>query len=339
MRKIIPIFVPHQGCPHRCVFCHQPHITGISIHTSMTPDTLRRRIETALNEPKSKAKGVEFEVAFYGGTFTGLQPSLQEQFLKTAQTYVDRGDLTGIRLSTHPKMFNNQIFTMMDAFSVTAIELGVQSFDNRVLEEAGRGHSAEEAEQTIIRLQHMGIAVGIHLMIGLPGDSREGSLRSAEKAITLHPASIRIHPTLVIRHTQLARLYQQGGYEPLSLEEAVQICKKMLIRFRAHQIPVIRIGLQPTMSMEQNIIAGPYHPAFRQLVESAAFYDKMKELCAAGHCVADTPVTFAVAPQDLSTARGQKNTNIEALRQEFGLTHVQIVSDNSLQRGEIAVVD
>jgi len=336
MKKIIPIFVPHQGCTHRCVFCHQPHITGVSLHTTVTTDDVRREIETALTEPKSRKKGAQFEVAFYGGTFTGLDLRQQEQFLQTVQPYIERGNLAGIRLSTHPKMFNEQIFALLAAFSVMTVELGVQSFDNPVLKNTARGHTAEEAEQTINRLQRMGIDVGIHLMIGLPGDSYKGSIKSTQKTISLNPASVRIHPTLVIRNTQLDVLYKKRQYVPLSLEAAVRTCKDMLKLFREHQISVIRIGLQPTASMERNIVAGPYHPAMRQLVESAIVYEEMETLCAKQR-FPDKHITFYASPRDISTVRGQKNENVKKFRQQFGFTRVDVVSDDSLQRGELRI--
>jgi histone acetyltransferase (RNA polymerase elongator complex component) len=336
MNKIIPIFVPHQGCTHRCVFCHQPHITGVSLQTTVTPDDIRREIEAALAEPKSRKKGARFEVAFYGGTFTGLDLERQEQLLRTVQPYINSGEIVGIRLSTHPKMFNEQIFALLVAFGVTTVELGVQSFDNLVLQKAARGHTAEEAEQTIARLQQMGIAVGIHLMIGLPGDSYAGSIKSAQKTISLNPASVRIHPTLVLRNTQLEVLYKQRQYAPLSLDVAVSICKDMLKLFQAHQIPVIRIGLQPTISMDRNIVAGPYHPAMRQLVESAIVYEKMEALCAS-QVFLNKQVTFSVSLKDISTVRGQKNENLKKLQQQFGLTRVNVVPDNKLQRGELRI--
>lgn len=334
MKKIIPIFVPHQGCTQRCVFCHQPHITGVSLHTAITPHDICKTIETVLAEPKSKRKNVQFEVAFYGGTFTGLDPGVQEQFLHTVQSYIDSREIVGIRLSTHPKMFDEQIFALLAAFRVTTVELGVQSFDNRVLELSGRGHTAEEAEQTMKKLQRMGIDVGIHLMIGLPGDSHEGSIVSAEKAISLNPASVRIHPTLVIRNTRLEVLYKKHQYMPLSLDAAVETCKELLKLFRHHQIPVIRVGLQPTKSMEQNIVAGPYHPAIRQLVESAIMYEQMEVLCA-GRSSLGHHITFYVSPKDISTVRGQKNANLKKLRQRFEFTHIDVVPDDTLQRGEM----
>lgn len=317
---------------HRCTFCHQPHITGVSLHTTVTPEDVRTCIDTALHEPKSRARGAEFEVAFYGGSFTGLDIAVQEQFLRIAQQYGERGKLTGIRLSTHPNMFNDQIFELLTRFNVTTIELGVQSFRDDVLKQAQRGHTAEDAERTVKRLQGLGIEVGIHLMIGLPGDSLESSLYSTDRTIALQPASVRIHPTLVIQHTQLAKLYQSGNYTPLSLEDAVEICKQMVKRFQAYHIPVIRIGLQPTESMEQHIIAGPYHPAFRQLVDSALMYDQLEHLCRE-HRYSGGQLTIYATPQDISIVRGQKNINISNLQQGFGFTEVCIMTDVTLKRG------
>lgn len=300
------------------------------------PEDIRTRIDTALQEPKSRAKGAEFEVAFYGGSFTGLDLTVQEHFLRIAQLYVKQGKLTGVRLSTHPSMFNDQIFALLSRFNVTTIELGVQSFDDDVLKQAQRGHTAEDAEQTVKRLQDLRIQVGIHLMIGLPGDSHEISLASTDRTIALQPTSIRIHPTLVIQHTRLARLYQSGYYTPLSLENAVETCKQMVKRFQAHHIPVIRIGLQPTESMERNILAGPYHPAFRQLVDSALMYERLEKQCVtSGH--SDGSITITAAPQDISNVRGHKNSNINALRQKFGFTAVSINADSTLPRGEFRV--
>ncbi|MBD3308438.1 radical SAM protein [candidate division KSB3 bacterium] len=336
MRKIIPIFVPHQGCPRRCIFCHQPHITGIPLHASVTPETVRKTIDTALQEPKSRAKQARFEVAFYGGSFTGLAVTLQARLLRAVQAYVDSGDLTGIRLSSHPGLFDDAIFALLNAFSVTTVELGVQSFDDKVLRLAGRGHTAEEAVQTIGRLQRLSIDVGLHLMIGLPGDSHAKSLDSARKAVALQPTSVRIHPTLVLRDTPLETMYRAGQYTPLSLNAAVTTCKDLVKLFRAHHIPVIRIGLQPTPAMGRTIAAGPFHPALRQLVDAELMADQMAELYR-HHVFPGKYMTVLVAPQDVSTVRGQKNRNLTRLQQQFDLRDIQIVPDASLPRGEIAL--
>ena len=330
MRKIIAIFLPHQGCPHRCAFCHQPHITGVS--ATLTPDDARRQIECALAEPKSRSKGATFEAAFYGGAFTGLPLPTQAQLLRTVQPYVARGDLCGIRLSTHPAMLNDDILALLAAHSVTTVELGAQSFDENVLRLARRGHSAEDVIQAARRLQNIGIAVGVHLMIGLPGDSRDISLQSARQAIALRPAFARLHPTLVIRGTLLEQWHQQGQYAPLSLDEAVTTCKMMLVMFQQRGIPVIRIGLQPTESLHQHIVAGAHHPAMRQLVESALFMDVMAAWRAAHP---SARLTFAVAPADLSTARGQRSAN---LRQLAARADARILPDNAVPRGQVRCV-
>ena len=316
------------------MFCHQPHITGVDLRTSVTPEDVRQEIERALAEPKSRQKGARFEVAFYGGTFTGLALEVQEQFLQAVQTYINQGDIDGIRISTHPHMFDDQIFALLNVYAVRLVELGVQSFDDEVLRLARRGHTAEEAERIVHRLQASGIQTGIHLMVGLPGDSHEKSLFSTRKAIALAPACVRIHPTLVMQGTQLERWYRAGQYQPLSLDAAVTLCKEMLQLFQAAHIPVIRIGLQPTASMEQHIVAGPYHPAIRQLVESAIFYEDMEKCCLAG-IDDDKRVLFSVSPKDLSTARGQKNANILKLRERFQLQDVRILTDDTLPRGQV----
>ncbi len=334
MKKIIAVFIPHQGCPQRCVFCHQPHITGMSTHTDVTPDDIRRQIEQALHEPKSLRQGAQFEVAFYGGTFTGLPYQVQERFLSVVQPYISQGSIAGIRVSTHPCLFNEQIFTLLETYSVKIVELGIQSFDSAVLRQAGRGYTAQEAITTIRQLQTRGMKVGIHLMIGLPGDSPAKSLESAQKAIELSPDSVRLHPTLVIKGTRLEQLYKDGQYTPLSLDEAVATSKEMLKLFRKAQIPVIRIGLQPTDSMEQHLVAGPYHPALRQVVESAIFYDEMISLCMVRPSENDT-VAFYVSPKDISTARGQKNVNITKLQQRFQLRVVRILPDETLERQQL----
>lgn len=334
MRKIISIFVPHQGCPQRCIFCHQPYITGVSPDVSIGPQEVRNAIDTALQEPRSRQKAVRFEVAFYGGTFTGLPGYIQEQLLRTAEAYVRRGDLDGIRLSTHPAMFDDATFVRLQAFAVTMVEVGVQSFDNQILRTARRGHSAEEAEAVIRRLHDCGMGVGIHLMVGLPGDTHTISLASAQRAIALQPEAIRIHPTLIFRHTALETLYQQQRYTPWTLDESVTICKAMLQCFRAHQIPVIRIGLQPTDSMRVNLVAGPYHPAFRQLVEAELMYDQLNAACRA-RAPLPAALTIFAAPPDISTVRGQKNANISRLQQRFHLHTVRVLPDAALSRGDI----
>ena len=298
---------------------------------------LRHHIDRALQEPKSRQKDAQFDLAFYGGSFTGLELHKQEELLQTAQDYIEQGEISGIRLSTHPAMFNDQVLDLLQRYSVTMIELGVQSFDDRVLELAGRHHTAADAANIVTRLQACGIHVGIHLMIGLPGDSFEKSLVSARKTIELQPDSVRIHPCLVIRGTRLEALYHAGQYHPLSLEDAIHISKEMLTLFRQHNILVTRIGLQPTESMERNILDGPYHPAFRQLVESAALYDRMAAQTTS-RALTGKALLFQVSPNDLSTARGQKNSNIRKLMETFQTHEVRIVPSEALRRGEITLL-
>ena len=331
-KKIIAFFIPQQGCRQTCIFCHQPHLTGVASESGLSPDMIRQHIEQALQEPKSRRRGVRFDVAFYGGSFTGLPLATQERWLQTVQPYVQRGDLDGIRLATHPTLLDAPICALLAVYPITLIELGVQSFDDEVLRRAGRGHTAQDAAQTIRRLQELGIPVGVHLMVGLPGDSPAQSLASAAAAIALNVATVRLHPTLIIRGAPLERLYQQGGYVPLTLDEAVVICKTLLQHFRRAGIPVIRIGLQPSDSLTQHVVAGPYHPAFGQLVEAAVQYDEMAARCRADE-LPGTVAVFAVAPADLTSARGQQDANLRKLQAQFHFRAVQVVTDARLPRG------
>jgi len=334
MKKIIAIFLPHQGCPHRCVFCSQANITGVSGHNLPTGEEVSLHIERALAEPKSREKGATFDVAFYGGTFTGLPLEVQDEFLCAAQAFIYRNEVAGIRISTHPAMIDETVIALLSKFTVTFVEIGVQSFDDEVLKLARRGHTAEQAESAIRRLQAAGMPIGIHLMIGLPGDSFEKSISSAKKTAELRPASVRLHPTLVIRSTMLAEWYRKGRYTALSLEETIRTCKAMLTLFYEQGIPVARIGLQPTESLEETLIAGPYHPALRQMVEASLFFDQMAAWCEA-HPPESHRAEFAVSPQDLSTARGQRNENIRKLQLRFSLEQVNIIANADLARGEL----
>ncbi|PID57817.1 radical SAM protein [candidate division KSB3 bacterium] len=335
-KKIISIFVPQQGCSQSCSFCHQANITGVNTLAALSPDRLRQQIDRALHEPKSQDRNVDFDLAFYGGSFTGLPLAKQQELLHTVQDYVDRGKISGIRLSTHPAMFNEEILNVLRRCSVRLVELGVQSFDDRVLELAGRQHTAADVVTIVRALHEQNIKVGIHLMIGLPGDSHETSLRSARQTIDVKPDSVRIHPCLVIQGTRLAALYRTGQYQPLSLEAAVQTSKEMLALFKFHHLPVTRIGLQTTSSMEQHLLAGPYHPAFRQLVESAMFYDRMAARIEK-HNTSMHTLVFHVSPQDLSTARGQKNSNLRKLRDTFHAHNIRIIPESTLERGDITL--
>ena len=322
---IIPFFITHAGCPHQCVFCDQERITGQSAapDPAVTRGTIAERLRT-------DTTGRPVQVAFYGGSFTALPTGMQQAYLEQVQRFIESGDVGSIRVSTRPDAISPGILAFLERFRVTTVELGAQSMDDEVLRRAGRGHSSTDTRQAVRLLKEQGFIVGMQLMPGLPADSPGTFRRTVDEVIGLAPALVRIYPALVIRDTPLEKLYRQGSYRPLSLDDAVSLCADALERFRGAGIEVIRMGLQPTEELGRpgTVVAGPYHPAFRDLVESTVFLRHMRLLAASGNSA------FLVNPSDLSRAIGQHRGNVLALQEELGM-EVRVQGDPSVPRGEV----
>ncbi|MHB8843505.1 MAG: elongator complex protein 3 [Nitrospirota bacterium] len=326
---IIPFFIPHAGCTHQCVFCDQRNITGKQAPpaASSIPSTISR----CLHERAGKGPA---QVAFYGGSFTALPPSLQQAYLEPAQPFIASGAISGIRLSTRPDCINAEVLSLLERYHVRTIELGVQSMDDDVLRLSGRGHTAADTVRAVRLLREHGFLIGLQLMPGLPGDSTGIFQATVGQVIGLKPDFVRIYPALVIRDTPLAAMYNTGRYAPLALDAAVTLCREALDRFEEAGIEVIRIGLQATDELESpgTIVAGPFHPAFRQLVESSRFLIRMGRCLPPGN--APGSITFRVNPADLSPAIGQNRQNIHAIRERHGLD-ATIVPDPAVPRGAV----
>ena len=328
---IIPFFIPHSGCPHQCVFCNQKTITGRKkpVDTSAIPDTVNGYLKTA-------TAGDAVQIAFYGGSFTALPIERQKAFLEAARPFIDSRRVESIRVSTRPDCISRDNLALLREFRVRTIELGAQSMDDRVLALSGRGHTAADTVNAVTLLRKGRFDAGLQLMAGLPGDSFDGFLDSVDRTIALKPDFVRIYPALVIKSTPLEDLYARGRYSPLSLAEAVKQCRDAMVRFERAGIEVIRVGLQPTEELERSgtIVAGPYHPAFRQLVESSSFLDKMRMGLAESKGNAEVAVLL-VNPRDVSAAIGQKRSNVGILKREFGLKTVSILPDPKVPRGSV----
>ncbi len=331
---IIPFFIPHSGCPHQCVFCNQKNITGQtkSADAASIPQKITEHLETGSpDEP--------VQVAFYGGSFTALALETQRSYLESVRPFIQSGRITSIRLSTRPDCISSEVLALLKEHHVETIELGVQSMDDRVLTLSRRGHTSTDTAKAVKLLRHYDFKAGLQLMPGLPGDSAKRFVDTVDRAVALKPDFVRLYPALVIKDTPLEGLYRKGQYSPLSLDEAVSLCKAALMKFEQAGIEVIRIGLQPTEELEKpgTILAGPYHPAFRQLVESSLLLDRMNALLAnvKPSCSA---VTFLVHPRDLSAAVGQKRSNTTYLRNQFALKTVRIRSDRSVPRRAVKLV-
>ena len=274
---IIPIFVPHLGCPNNCTFCNQKKISG---QTKMvTAKDVKDTIEYYLKNFKDDHKYVE--VAFFGGSFTAIETEKQEELLEAVQSYIEQKRVNSIRVSTRPDCIDREVLKRMKKYHVKTIELGVQSTNNYILERCKRGHTGEDVKRASKLIRHCGFILGHQMMVGLPESTKQDEINTAKELIKLKPKIVRIYPVLVIKDTELEKEYKSGEYTPLTVGQAVERCKEIVDLFNRSKINVIRIGLQSTeeitdpSSEKSSVVAGPYHPAFRQLVESSMWYDSI----------------------------------------------------------------
>ncbi|WP_308749178.1 radical SAM protein [uncultured Anaerococcus sp.] len=304
-RQIIPIFIPFLGCPHDCAFCNQVKITNYK--DKADDDSIRKQVEDYLSYFKDKES--RKEIAFYGGSFTGLPYETMVSYLKIAGDYKKNGIIDRIRLSTRPDYINNSILDTLKAYEVDTIELGIQSFDDEVLCANERGHSALDSKMASKLIKDYGFTLGHQIMPGLYKDDREKILATALESARIKPDIARIYPTLVIKDTKLEKLYQAGLYQPLSLEEAVEISAEILMIFEYKDINVIRIGLQPTENINEgrDVVAGPFHAAMRQLVEAYIYRLYIEDFIKSENIRGD--VLIHAKAKDISLIAGNKKSN------------------------------
>lgn len=310
-QAIIPIFIPHQGCPHDCVFCNQKAITARE--DSMDELKIQEFMDTRLLDLQP-LELQHIEAAFYGGSFTGLPASSQRDMLAALTPYKLSGQIQKIRISTRPDYISPDILDLLRNYHVDIIELGVQSFDDEVLVRSGRGHTVRQTEEACRLIKQGGFELGIQLMVGLPSDSRVKSLHSAKKALEMKPDFIRIYPTIVLNGSKLAEEFILGNYRPFPRTETVEIVKEMVRIFDNNHIPVIRIGLKSTDNISVNTdLSGTYHPAFRQLVESGLAYDEMLHQIRQSGLTSGV-MTLSANPASFSNLAGHKGINKRKLR-------------------------
>ena len=331
---IIPIFIPQEGCRHRCVYCDQPTITGGS-QAPWNRHSIRQYVQRYLTPQQHR---YPVQLAFYGGSFTLLSEARQRLLLESVQEFLQQGKVHSLRLSTRPDGIEDNNLRFLQIMGVNTIELGAQSLNDRVLRASARGHSSKETHEATGRLKKHGFEVGLQLMPGLPGDNRETFLKTVEKSIALAPSFVRIYPTVVLSSTPLERLLRSGRYKALSLKEAVDWCKASKKQFDSASIPVIRMGLQPTSTLEEpgRIVAGPYHPALGQLVNSAIWHEKISPALRKASLKSARLVIHAPSHQ-LSDIRGHHNANINGWLKELKLTSVETVASSEINPGEFRV--
>ena len=270
----IPIFVPHKGCPNDCVFCNQRKITGMV--EEMTVPRAKATIEEFLSEKREDAF---YEIAFFGGSFTAISDVRRVELLQLAHQYILTGEVKSIRVSTRPDAIDEMILEELQRYGVEVIELGVQSLDERVLQESNRGHDTACVYRSAKLIRNYGFQLGLQMMIGLPFDSEETVWFTANEFVKIKPDMVRIYPTLVVEDTKLATWLKEGTYRALSVEQAVEQAKKCKVLFACHDIPVIRMGLQATTEIQEgsSVLAGPFHPSFGEMVYSAIYQDFLEE--------------------------------------------------------------
>ncbi len=334
---IIPIFVPHLGCPNDCTFCNQKKISGQT--KNVKAEDVKNTIEYYLNNFKDDNKYIE--VAFFGGSFTGIDVDKQKELLSVAYEYIKNKKIDSIRISTRPDYINKEILKMLKSYGVKTIELGVQSTNDYILNKSKRGHTFEDVKKASKLIRKNGFILGHQMMVGLPESTRQDEINTAKDLIKLKPKIVRIYPVLVIKGTQLEKDYESGEYTPLTVEQAVETAKDLLVLFNKKKINVIRIGLQNTNeitdpnSKESQVVAGPYHPAFRQLVESRLWYDNIaNEIKKVNSNV--THIQIDVNPSDINNAVGHKRINIKKINDTYN-TDLKINPNSKIKKGKLKI--
>mgnify|MGYP000883356047 FL=1 len=331
---IIPIFVPHLGCPNDCIFCNQKSISGQK--SNMTKEKAKEIIENYLKSIDKE--NAQIEIAFFGGSFTAIEEERQEELLQVASEFVKSGQVSSIRVSTRPDAIDKNILKRLKKYKVKTIELSVQSSNNYILKRINRGHTFEDVKRAAKLIRWNGFRLGVQMMVGLPESTTIDEINTAKELIKLKPKMVRIYPVLVIKNTPLEKELEKGTYKPLTVVQAVEVCKEIVRLFHDKNIDIIRIGLQPTDEISEpgseksEVVAGPYHPAFRQLVESAMWYDaivgKIKRLN-----VKVKEVEVTVNPVDANNVIGHKKENVKNLKELYDVNLV-LKQDPKMKQGK-----
>jgi histone acetyltransferase (RNA polymerase elongator complex component) len=332
---IVPIFIPFQGCPQRCVYCEQEKITDQPVQP-LDRAAVEHTVEVAIRSARYNP-GRGREIAFYGGTFTRLPLEKMVDLLRMVVPYIQRRLFDSIRISTRPDAVDAERLKVLKKFSVLTVELGTQSMNDQVLALTKRGHTAEDTVRAVRLLRKFGFQVGIQLMPGLPGDSEITFRETVEKVVRLRPDMVRLYPTLVIRGTELADWYKGGKYQPLQLEEAVSICKRSCKRLEGAGVPVIRMGLMsaPSLMEKGQIVAGPWHEAFGHLVRSEIHFEKIRSYLPKNGEFAQ--IRLQVPPTEVSLVKGYKDTGLRRIKKLTGADVVEVCPDPSVPSGYLRV--
>jgi histone acetyltransferase (RNA polymerase elongator complex component) len=324
---VVPIYIPHLGCPQRCIFCDQHRLTGHE--RAADPAEVAHWVQwfRAAARPERRQK---VEIAFYGGSFTALPANVQEAYLEAAKDQVYRGLANSIRISTRPDAIDARTIMRLKDAGVAVVELGAQSMNDGVLKAARRGHTAEDVRRAVVALKAAGFQVGVQLMPGLPCDTLDVGLHGAQALIRLRPHMARLYPALVLAGTEMERLWREGRYTPLQVSQAVHWCSCLLLVLEAGGIPVIRVGIHAPVELVQSkcVVAGPLDPSLRHRVESF-IYLALLHFAIGQRPTSGPEIRLRVPPADVSHARGMRNENIRELERRWR-ADVRVRPDESL---------
>lgn len=327
--KNLSIFVPHQGCPNQCAFCDQRSISG-----AQNPPTAQE-VHTLCEKYLPKENGTDYEIAFFGGSFTAIDRTYMTELLTTAHSFVKNGRAMGIRISTRPDCIDDDVLDILKQYGVTSIELGAQAMQDNVLVANLRGHTAEDVAKASRLIKQKGFSLGLQMMTGMYGqqdDYMAAAIDTAQQFVALAPDTVRIYPTVTLKNTHLEHVFLQGKYTPPTLQQTVDICVKLMEIFEAADIKIIKMGLHADTGLEGKIVAGPYHQAFKELCLAAGRLEKIKKQLTNSECKS---YIIKVNPKELSQWKGQKNSNISALC-DMGY-QVHIVADSNVAKGQFNI--
>ena len=334
---VIPLFIPHLGCPHQCVFCNQRAITGSAARLP-APDQIQAEVTRYLSFSKKHFSTIQ--ISFFGGNFLGLDQPVIVQLLESAAAFVHRGDVGSLRFSTRPDTIIPERLATIAPFPVETVELGVQSMNDTVLSTSLRGHTAADTCRAATLLKNAGYRLGLQMMVGLPGDDTDGTMTTARRLARLEPDFVRIYPTLVLAGSPLARMFRDGRYTPMSLDACTRLVAELYLFFKKKGIQVARMGLQASDGLADPgaILAGPYHPAFGHLVHGEIVLDAIRSTLADMPSIPGT-LSIGVHPTMVSRVQGLNKKNIVDLQQRFSLESIAIVQDERLAPNQLMLGD
>jgi len=317
LKGIIPVFIPHAGCPNLCVFCDQKRIAG----SFGIPSA--EELERIVLEAVSKTDRRDMQLAFYGGSFTSVSREIQKRCLDAASGLCRRGLISSVRFSARPDGIDEETLDFVLSYPVKTIELGAQSMDDNVLFLSGRGHTSEDTVRAAKLIKGRGVELVLQMMVGLPGEKAGGAFETADKLIALRPDGVRIYPVAVIEGTALCDMFRRGEYTPLGLDEAAELCGGLIELFEGAGVEVIRCGLNPSEELTREVAAGVYHPAFGELARSTVYLRRAREGIEALGRMPET-LAIRVNPSCVSLMVGQKRKNVEFLQKTYGIRRITV---------------